>query len=207
MLDLFVNNVQCKHVYYGCGSDANSLSTLDDYRDNFILRSSITLIKSSEYKDPQIYLPFEMLELPSLFKTSNSTDEEHSRDGDTGTSRNTPDVSPKRARLDSTRPRLTSKFRTQRATTVPGSTRASHDVLLNINDQRVDSVVETSDRQANESFALRTKKKKLCVYFHVLGVCFNNPCRFSHEPRLDSKELDILIARVRSSPCEKGSAC
>lgn len=210
MLDLFVNNVQCKHIYYGCGSDANSLSTLDDYRDNFILRSSITLIKSSEYKDPHTYLPFEILELPSLFKASSSTNEaQYGRDEEVGKSRNILDHSPKKARLDSTRPRPMPKFRSQTATSVPGSTWASHGkiVLLNINDQRVDSVVETSDRQANESFALRTKKKWLCAYFHVLGVCFNNPCKFSHEPRLNSKELDILISRVRNNPCDKGSAC
>ena len=210
MLDLFVNNVQCKHIYYGCGSDANSLSTLDDYRDNFILRSSITLLKSSEYNDPHIYLPFEILELPSLFKTASSTDEnEHGGDEDARLSWKMLDHSPKRARLDATRPRTTFKFRSNAVTTMPCSTWAPHEkiVLLNVNDQRVDSVVETFDRQANESFALRAKKKKLCAYFHVMGQCFNNPCRFSHEPRLNSKELDILIARIRSSPCEHGSAC
>ena len=68
MLDLFVNNVQCRHVYYGCGSDANSLSTLDDYRDNFILHPSIILTKSGEYKDPYIHLPFKILESPLVIQ-------------------------------------------------------------------------------------------------------------------------------------------
>ena len=207
MLDLFVHNVQCKQVFYACASDGESLSTLDAYRENFILRSSITLIKSKPYTDPDIYLPFETIELPSLFRTSDVSGEDESGfDDDAVTSWKT--LAHRHANTDFVRSRPTSKPRPGVLSTLAGSTWASHKiVLLNINDQRVDSGVGVADRQTSESFATRTRDKKLCAYFHLHEKCFNNPCRFSHEPRLNSKELDILLSIVRRSPCDYGSAC
>ena len=210
MLDLFVQNVQCKHIFYACASDGESLSTLDVYRDNYISRSSITLIQSKPYTDPDVYLPFEIIELPALFRTSKAGDEEDPGFADEAISDwNTLAQSHKRSRSESVPSRSRPKLRSEPAPTVSGSTWAPHEklVLLNINGQRVDSKLGVSDRETRESFAARTQKTKLCVYFHLLGNCFNNPCRFSHEPRLNSKELNNLVSVVRHSPCDFGSAC
>lgn len=210
MLDLFVHNVQCKHIFYACASDGKSLSTLDVYRDNYILRSSISLIQSKPYTDPDVYLPFEIIELPALFKTLKvGEEEEMAFDDEEVTDWKAFAQSHRRSKSNFVPSRSRPKLRSEPAPAVSGSTWAPQEkiVLLNINDQRVDSELGVPDRQTRESFAARMQKKKLCVYFHLAGNCFNNPCRFSHEPRLSSQELDVFLAVVRHSPCDYGSAC
>ena len=199
MLHLFASNVQCKHIFYACEPDALSLSTLDPYRNNFIVSSSITLIKSKAFKDPDIYLPFELMEIPSLFKVDieeiqNIRVSERTR------------KSPERPRSSTTPNRQRQSF----SSTVVGSTWGpeTKSILLNIDNQRVDSQLDKLDPKAFDSFKNRIAKRKVCMWYHIDGRCANgSSCTYSHGPRLSAGETEVLRFKSRENPCENGSRC
>ena len=204
MLHLFASNVQCKHIFYACGPDALSLSALDPYRNNFIVSSSITLIKSKAYKDPEIYLPFEIMEIPALFQgdieeTPNSSLSESPRKILSSRSR---ERSRKRTRASRQRQSVPSAVR--RSTWGPGT----KSILLNIDNQRVDSQLDKLDPKAIESFKQRSKKRKVCMWYHLDGRCLNgSSCTYSHGIRLSAGEVEVLRSKNREKPCENGSKC
>ena len=80
-------------------------------------------------------------------------------------------------------------------------------VLLNVNDERIDADLGKPDQEAERNLKKRAEITRLCNDFHLRGVCFNPPCQFSHEPKLDLKELIVLRYWARRLPCLKGSAC
>ncbi|MCJ1470755.1 hypothetical protein MMC07_009402 [Pseudocyphellaria aurata] len=80
-------------------------------------------------------------------------------------------------------------------------------LLLNSNDERVDSNLGQLDADAAARVTERTDKKKLCNDFHLRGQCRTAACTFAHEPTLDDKELVVLKYKARFLVCEKGSAC
>ncbi|KAL8787852.1 MAG: hypothetical protein Q9195_007592 [Heterodermia aff. obscurata] len=202
MLHLFASNVQCKHIFYACGPDAESLSALDTYRSNFIVSSSITLIKSKAYKDPDIYLPFEIMEIPSLFQG----DIEESQDSSVSERvRTYSSSSPQKSRTKTN----TSRQRQLVSTAVQESTWGpeTKSILLNIDNQRVDAQLDKLDPKAIESFKQRTGKRKVCKWHHLDGRCLNGSCTYAHGPRLSAGEVDVLRFKNRAKPCENGSKC
>lgn len=203
MLHLFASNVQCKHIFYACGHDALSLSTLDAYRNNFIVSSSITLIKSKAFKDPDIYLPFEIMEIPLLFK---GDVEEIQNNRVSERKRNSPSKSREISRTHTTE----SRQRQSVSSIVPGSTWGpeTKSILLNIDNQRVDSQLDKLDPTAIDSFKNRTMKRKVCMWYHLDGRCLNgSSCTYSHGPRLSAGEVEVLRFKNRENPCENGSKC
>lgn len=199
MLDLFVNNVQCKHIFYACAPDAFALSSLDDYRNNFIIASSITLIKSKAFEDSDIYLPFEIIELPLLFRGDQNNPDDI--DGsDNGWNKFT---------RSHQRPKTNTTTRGRRSQDrVPGSTWGPEEnlVLLNIEKERVDSQLEKLDLKAIESFNKRAAQKKLCMWYH-LGVCkAGSRCAYSHGPRLNAKELHGTKCLIAQGLLDNGNA-
>ena len=81
-------------------------------------------------------------------------------------------------------------------------------VLLNIDNQRVDSRLDHLDPKAVESFKTRTAKKKVCMWYHIDGHCLNgSSCTYSHGPRLSIGEVEVLRSLNRKNPCEFGSKC
>lgn len=80
-------------------------------------------------------------------------------------------------------------------------------VLLNVNDERVDSNLGPIDADAAARIAERCGKNKMCNDFHLRDKCRTATCTFGHEPRLDPKELVVLKYKARSLVCERGSAC
>ena len=80
-------------------------------------------------------------------------------------------------------------------------------VLLNINDERVDSYLGKVDAEAAARLSERNEKHKLCNDFHLRDKCWVTNCPYSHEPRLDPQELVVLRYKGRWLVCEKGSAC
>ena len=209
MLELYIHNIHCKHIFYACAPDSAGLASLDDYRDNFILSSSITLIKSKPFKDPEVYLPFNTIELPLLFTTLHAVDQDTELRISANDGWNTFAHEHGRSRSIDQRPRSRPQRRSPIKPTILGSTWAPHHriVLLNINDQRVDSELGIFDSQAIENIERRTKNKRLCAYFHFHGFCANKYCDFAHEPRLNQQELAVFTSKIRGLPCTHGSGC
>lgn len=80
-------------------------------------------------------------------------------------------------------------------------------VLLNVNDERVDGNLGPMDAEASARVAERSEQHKLCNDFHLRGKCKTMTCTYSHEPRLDPKELVVLRYKARYLLCERRSAC
>lgn len=80
-------------------------------------------------------------------------------------------------------------------------------VLLNINDERVDTSLGKTDPEAEASLMKRTKLGKMCNDFHLRGFCRATDCPYMHEPELDYQELIVLRYRARRLFCERGSSC
>ena len=211
MLHLFANNGQCKHIFYACGPDAQSLSALDNYRNNFIVSSSITLIKSKPFEDHDIYLPFEIMEIPSLFEKDKKETKSTSV---SELLRSSPSKSNERPRTRARGSRGANRRQSDRRQSVPSTALEStwgpetNNILLNIDNQRVDSQLGKLDPKAIDSYKKRTNKKKVCKWYHLDGVCLNgSSCTYSHGPRLNAAELEVLRAKNRERPCENGSTC
>ena len=207
MLELFVRNVQCKHIFYACAPDVASLATLDNYRDDFITASSITLIKSKPFEGSELFLPFEIIELPSLFRLDQERDDEE----DLGITRDTSAERHERPRtiMRTIGGRPRGRGRDGRST-VRGSTWGPEEklVLLNVDNQRVDSQLGKLDPKAIDSYNKRTAKRKLCMRYHLDNRCLlGSSCTFSHEPRLEAGELDVFRTKVRQLVCQGGSEC
>ena len=203
MLHLFAGNVQCKHIFYACGPDAPSLSALDTYRNNFIVSSSITLIKSKAFEDADIYLPFEVMEIPSLFQGDGEEIQNNS------VSKPERKTSPKRH--ERSRTRTTPSRKRQSVSSIMNESTwgpETKTILLNIDNQRVDSQLDKLDPLAVESFKKRTGKKKVCVWYHIDGRCINgSACTYGHGHRLSTGEVEVLRFKTRENLCEYGSKC
>ncbi|CAD6578866.1 MAG: hypothetical protein ASARMPREDX12_008998 [Alectoria sarmentosa] len=68
---LFANNVQCKHVIFGCCHDVAYAAALESYAFNPIAASKITLLESS-YEDNSYFgsLPFNSVEFSHVFRST-----------------------------------------------------------------------------------------------------------------------------------------
>ena len=84
-------------------------------------------------------------------------------------------------------------------------------VLLNINNERVDSELGNIGPDVVESMADRMEDGKFCVSYHLQGVCINlaqgKDCSFRHGPKLSPEETVVLRKFVRATRCEHGSKC
>lgn len=80
-------------------------------------------------------------------------------------------------------------------------------VLLNLDDERVDSHLGPVDQSAADRVNVRCETKKLCNDFHLRDRCWTSNCPYSHEPRLSTKELIALRYKARMLVCERGSSC
>jgi hypothetical protein len=80
-------------------------------------------------------------------------------------------------------------------------------VCLNAGNQRVDSVLKKSSKEAITAL----KRRKLCNQFHILGYCHNmatyGSCTHEHGTELSMQELNDLMRIARSSPCFSGLMC
>ena len=70
MFQLFANNIQCKHIVFGCCHDSAYVATLEPYAINPIDASSITLLKSYEDSSHFEGLPFSSTSFPRVFRST-----------------------------------------------------------------------------------------------------------------------------------------
>lgn len=80
-------------------------------------------------------------------------------------------------------------------------------VLLNVNNERVDTYLGKVDAKALESMTHRAKDTKICNDFHLNKKCWTPDCPYTHAPQLDSKQLVVLRYWARRIPCDQSSAC
>ena len=210
---IFLENVQCKHIFYGCALNDPSLATLEAYKYDPIIASSITLIKSQAPDDTNIHVAFELVELPSVFRSLNDVEDSDTGAGDSasGVSGQSPAVAkwaryaPDRVRTASTR----NNNGQRELNGLPGSNWDSPKrmILLNINNQRVDPPRPHFDPKSFDIFMAKYKNKKLCHFHYLLGNCYASKCSYSHKLQVTPQELDILRFCTRRLQCSELTEC
>ncbi|KAL2044657.1 hypothetical protein N7G274_002431 [Stereocaulon virgatum] len=80
-------------------------------------------------------------------------------------------------------------------------------ILLNVNDQRVDTFLGKLDDEVHESMLDRMAERDFCIWHHLKGICYNKTCKLRHGG-LSKEELVVLVLFNRArKPCDIGSGC
>ena len=231
MFHLFANNIQCKHLIFGCCHDAAYVPTLERYTCNPIMASSITLLKSYEVLTFFKGLPFDFVEFPSVFRSTPYKDtdrlaedldyvqdlqqqndlnrtsqqtEKYSAKAETGANEA---IAKWQASAGPSWPVLAPARPPGKA---PSGWGMENIVLLNINNERVDQELGEIDYETSESMLDRIEERRFCLFYHLLGSSAHpvgKPCNYRHEPRLNEQELRFLKRESRRRPCISGSKC
>ena len=80
-------------------------------------------------------------------------------------------------------------------------------VLLNVNNDRVDSKLGKIESKAMDSFMERHKKNKLCHYHYLSGSCHTHNCTYTHHIQLSGEDTNILRYITRRLACAQLSGC
>ncbi|KAK2765195.1 hypothetical protein FQN54_008894 [Arachnomyces sp. PD_36] len=83
-----------------------------------------------------------------------------------------------------------------------------HEGLIPVNkyEQRVDIFLPRPSNDSWEIYQLRTKIRKPCNQFHVVGKCQAVPCPFDHSP-IELESINVMRYLMREIPCPDGSGC
>ena len=207
---MFLENVQCKHIFYGCALNDASLATLEAYKYDPIIASSITLIKSQAPEDTNIHIAFQLVELPSVFRSLNEIEYSDTGAGDSASDVNgTSSAGTKWARFAPDRARTRNTNGQRESNGLPGSSWDSpqRTILLNIDNQRVDPPGPHFDPKSFDLFMAKYKTKKLCHFNYLLGNCFASKCSYTHQSQVTPQELDILRFCTRRLQCSELTKC
>lgn len=234
MFHLFVNNVQCKHLIFGCCHNRAYAVTLEPYAFNPITAFSITLLKS--YEDDIYFggLPFSAVEFPHVFRSTPFKETDRlaeeldimqdfpPQSGSGGIMRQGEKTS---ANEITGEDEALAKWQAASNASIPLPTRfprpakpqstwgSNQTVLLNINDERVDPPLLEEDYDASESMKDRMEVRRFCHFYHLMGNCvslnpgFRQACKFRHGPKLNPEEIVVLRNNVKNLPCGRGSRC
>ena len=232
MFHLFANNIQCKHLIFGCCHDSAYVPTLERYACNPIMASSITLLKSYEVLTSFKDLAFDFVEFPSVFRSTPyketdrlAEDIDYVQDLQPEIDFNrTPQQTEQRyLKQESGVNEAIAEWQASAGTSWPvlAPVRPPSEpslgwvtgkkVLLNINEERVDQEPGEIDHETSESMLDRIEERPFCVYHHLQGSCATHlagkPCNFRHGPRLNKQELRFLKQQSQLRPCSFGSRC
>ena len=257
MFQLFANNMQCKHLIFGCCHDSAYVATLEPYAANPIAASNITLLKSYEDSTHFEGLPFNSVSFPRVFRSTPfkaidrlAEDIDYMQDfprPPTSSNNRTREIEDpttskevvverqkviaKRQETSNEieepttskevaaeRQKVVAKWQETANASTPLSTPSRHprprsswnstqNVLLNINDQRLDQPLLPEDPSTSSSMKDGMEVKHYCHYHHLIGNCVTPGCKFRHWPKLNPKEITVLRNHVRKLPCPRGSRC
>lgn len=224
MFHLFADNIQCKHLIFGCCHNSAYAVALEKYASNPITASRITLLKSYEDNTYFESLPFESVEFRSVFRSTPfkptdrlGEDIDYMQDfprpsGSGDLARNSTNEVTEETRAlarwqaasNAAIPLPIRHLRPMNSNSTWGSTQT---VLLNINDARVDPPLLDEDYDTSEDMKDRMEVKRFCHFYHLQNSCISPGCNFRHGPKLNPKEMVVLRNYVRWLPCGAGSKC
>lgn len=229
MFHLFANNAQCKHLIFGCCHNGSYAVALEKYASNPITATSITLLKSYESNTVFEGLPFDLVEFPRVFRSTpyKETDrlvedadyiqdllQQPDSDYTTRGAKNSSAKEVKRGSEAIAKWQATAGPPWPKPAPAPNAPlgwATEKNVLLNINNERVDHELGEVDHGTSESMLDRIEVQRFCLFYHLQGSCAalsaGNPCNFRHGPRLNDDELRFLRRDSRRRPCNFGSTC
>ena len=224
LLQLFINNLQCVYVVFGCCKDSLYDHVLEMYRNNAHAASRFSLLRSLHQRDLCGEVTFEVV--LSVNGTTTSASEPRRTSADLAIWHLSSPSSDDTKELH-TDPHYHSsswshfKGKKEAIAGWQASANAAHgtakwqidkrDVLVNIDGKRLDPKLGDVDPKVVESMTRRLQEKRFCFPFHLEGICWSEAqgeaCDFRHEPRLSPLELLLLKRYARKSICTYGSGC
>ncbi|KAL9585535.1 MAG: hypothetical protein Q9212_001460 [Teloschistes hypoglaucus] len=195
--DLFIDNIQCKHILLGIAHDNGYVPTLDAFKNNPTIASRISLLKPITKGREYNGLPFDIASFESIFRKE---DLPHDRPMYGKHTRTLPPPRQPFTPLPM-RKRVTGKDLITRRPIYPGP------VWLNKDNQRVDEDLGEPSEKRMANLESLVRNNKLCNDHQLRGGCNNALCRYSHEPALDGEELIAFALTARRTPCGGGSRC
>ena len=232
MFHLFANNVQCKHLIFGCCYNSAYAVALEPYASNPITASSITLLKSYESNTYFEGLPFGLVEFPHVFQSAPfkatdrlTEDVDYMQDLPQQPGSGSITIEAKKTSADEVAggDEALAKWQAAANASIPLRARVSpqikvhsgwateRNILLNINDERIDPELGDVDYETSESMLDRMEELRFCAFYHLQDYCVaksqGQHCKFRHGPRLNNDELRFLKQDYRSVPCNFGSTC
>ncbi len=230
MFHLFANNVHCKRIFFGCCHDSSYAIALAAYTGNPLIAPRINLLASGDNDDYYQSLKYEIVDFPHVFRPITFSSKSYLPCADTrdsqpgGFSSPTTSCTPSTSLDGATVKEAVAKWQEvaeeivespfhqrplSRSPRKGASTRKS--VLLNVDDERVDSPPNAEDLEVRESMLNRAEERRFCSSYHLRGYCSTGTmgvvCKYRHHPALNKQELDILETWARQSPCRAGSSC
>ena len=224
MFQLLANNAQCKHLIFGCCHNNVYAVALEKYACNPIMASNITLLKSYETNTTFQGLPFASVEFPRVFRPKPYKESDIlAKDVDYIQE---PPPKPKSDHITKEAEKSSAKEIAPGNETVvkwpvpaparpapkaPFGWATEKNVLLNINDERVDQDLGEVDYETSESMLDLIETQHFCSAYHLRNSCaassVGKPCSFRHGPRLNDDQLRFLKRGPRRKPCDLGSRC
>ncbi|KAL8777953.1 MAG: hypothetical protein Q9194_002259 [Teloschistes cf. exilis] len=196
--DLFIDNIQCKHILLGIAHDNGYVPTLDAFKNNPTVASRISLLKPISKGREYNGLPFDVASFESIFRKD---DLPHDRPYGKHPRTLPPPRQPPPFTPVPMRKRATGKDLIKRRPIYPGP------VWLNKDNQRVDEDLGEPSEKGLATLESLVRNHKLCNDHQLRGSCNNPSCRYSHEPALDGEELIAFALKARRTPCGGGSKC
>lgn len=192
MFHLFVNNVQCKHLIFGCCHNSAYAVTLEPYISNPITASRITLLTS--YGDNTYFesLPFSSVEFPHMFRSTpfKETDrlgeaidymQDFPQQSDSGGVTREAEKSSENKVAGghgalakwqaASNAAIPLPVRNVRPTNPRSTWGSNQTVLLNINDERVDPSPPEEDYDTSERMKDLMEVQRFCTFYHLQGSC------------------------------------
>lgn len=227
MFHLFAKNVQCKHLIFGCCHNGAYAVALEEYASSPIAAAKITLLKSYETDTVFEDLPFASEEFSSVFrsKLTGGVNDLQGLPQQPGSDNLTGDAEKSSASQIAENDEAIAKWQATANASTPIPARArplakvnsswgtGNNVLLNINDERVDGDLGKVDSETSKSMRNRLETQHFCGPYHLNGYrncpgkSSTKPCKYRHGPKLSDNELRFLKKNFRRVACDYGSEC
>ncbi|KAL1983837.1 hypothetical protein VTN96DRAFT_9838 [Rasamsonia emersonii] len=232
---LFVDNNQCKHIFFAGCHDVGYLSLLTPYQGK---ADRVTLIKAASIQPEFESLDLPIREIPSVFRSTPIASSNTTFSRTNGKSKicnyyqkgmcrygnkclnEHVDKSPTKSGDDSARfPSTTSKKTTsvspfrgplaheRPSDLLPFSSPETKDLIpINKDGDRLDTIFLRPPPEAWEMYQRRKDKHKLCNKHHLGGRCSEKYCKFDHS-ELEPQALTVLQYILKETPCPRGLRC
>ncbi|KAL4982433.1 hypothetical protein BDW68DRAFT_192148 [Aspergillus falconensis] len=216
-----LNNIHCRRIIFCASADSGYARVLGPHRGS----TRISLVEGPPFprEMAELAASFETATFPDVFMSSKlrplpaRTASFGAQDQDTSIPIATAPTTP----VPSSAPNYASAAKAAAAASFPPASVATAVtstankpkskprllVCLNARNQRVDSPLKTSPKEAVAAI----KRRKFCNQYHILGYCHHmttyGSCSHEHGPELSKQELNDLMCIARSTPCYSGLMC
>jgi hypothetical protein len=237
-LRLFLPMPQCKHMFFGPCHDNGYLPVLEPFKRDSTTSSRITLIETTPAETGFLALGFPRVKFPKVFRDTNLPNRPIAMTSPgpmpirtqsamqvaasafvpqitAGANNHTNSNATSPAAIKA-EPTTSNSWATvgkssgpKNIDIAPKKVAQRKHVLVNVDDERLDTPLPRADPGAEKRFLARTKESgKCCNSYHLTGHCpAGEYCDYHHGERLSPGEVLVLKHKARSITCPSRGAC